>query len=596
MTPRTLVDVFRNLEGLNKPDLHLYKKDGAWRPISSSEFIDRVKWLSSGLGVLGVQPGDRVALLSENRPEWSLIDFACQCYGVPLVPIFPTMVASQADYLLNDSGSVIAFASTADQAAKVLDAKSNCPGLKHVVVLDDFSAPGVLPFSKVLADGRAAHEADPAAFDRRADTRTPDDLATLIYTSGTTGEPKGAMLTQSNFVSNMLAGCTILPFDSTFVALSFLPLSHVFERLIEYCYYHRGSTIAFAESLDKLKDNFVEVNPSIFGAVPRVYEKIYARVFDKVAKGSPIQQKIFYAALDVAKQVLALRAQKKTPGLALALQHFVFERLVYKKVRAALGSRFRMAISGGAPLSKELAEFFWAFGVEIYEGYGLTETSPVIAVACPSAWKLGTVGRILPGVEAKIADDGEILTRGPHVMKGYFKKPEATKEAIDEQGWFHTGDIGLIDEDGFLKITDRKKELIVNSNGKNIAPAPIESMLKNEAFVSQAVVIGDRRRFLSCVFVPDLEKLASWAESNGAVGKTVDELVVDPRVLAIFQEIISRWNKGKPNEQMIRKFSLLAADFTIEGGELTPKLSVKRRVIDSKYKSVIDAMYAGSGE
>ncbi len=596
MTPRTLVDLFRSFESLNKPDLHLYKKGGTWRPISSKDFVDRVKWLSCGFETLGVKPGDRIALLSENRPEWSVIDFACQCFGAVLVPIFPTMVASQADYLLNDSGSVVAFASTQDQAQKVLDAKANCPGLKHVVVLDEVPFGGILAYAKVLEDGKAAFEKDPSAFDRRAEARTPDDLATLIYTSGTTGEPKGAMLTQSNFVSNTLAGCSILPLDSSDVALSFLPLSHVFERLIEYCYYYRGVTIAFAESLDKLKDNFLEVNPTTFGAVPRVYEKVYSRIQDKVAAGSPLKQKLFASALEVGKEVLALKAKKKTPGAVLAAQHFVFERLVYSKVRQALGSRFRFAISGGAPLSKELAEFFWAFGVEIYEGYGLTETSPVIAVACPSAWRLGTVGRILPGVEAKIADDGEILTRGPHVMKGYYKKPEATKEAIDPEGWFHTGDIGLIDEDGFLKITDRKKELIVNSNGKNIAPAPIENALKNEAFVSQAVVIGDRRKFLSCLMVPDLEKLAGWAEANGADGQTPEELVADPRILTIFQEIIDRWNKGKPHEQMIRKIALVPSEFTIEGGELTPKLSVKRRVIDTKYKALIDAVYSGSGE
>ena len=596
MTPRTLVDLFRNLEGLNKPDLHLYKKNGSWLPISSKEFVERVKWLSCGLETLGVRPGDRVALLAENRPEWSVIDFACQCYGAALVPIFPTMVASQADYLLNDSGTVVAFASTQDQASKVLDAKASCPGLKHVVVLDEVPFGGILTYEKVLADGKAAFEKDPSAFDKRADARTPDDLATLIYTSGTTGEPKGAMLTQSNFVSNAMAGCSILPFDSNNVALSFLPLSHVFERLIEYCYYHRGVTIAFAESLEKLKDNFLEVNPTMFGAVPRVYEKVYSRIQEKVAAGSPLKQKLFAAALAVGKEVLELRAKKKTPGAALAAQHFVFERLVYSKIREAMGNRFRFAISGGAPLSKELAEFFWAFGVEIYEGYGLTETSPVIAVACPSAWRLGTVGKILPGVETKIADDGEILTRGPHVMKGYYKKPEATKEAIDPDGWFHTGDIGLIDEDGFLKITDRKKEIIVNSNGKNIAPAPIENALKNEAYVSQAVVIGDRRKFLSCLLVPDPEKLASWAQAHGLAEKSPEEMVWDPRLHQIFQEIVDRWNKGKPHEQMIRKFVLVPSEFTIEGGELTPKLSVKRRVIDTKYKALIDTMYEGTGD
>ncbi|MCG3190955.1 MAG: Long-chain-fatty-acid--CoA ligase FadD15 [Thermoanaerobaculia bacterium] len=594
MTPRTLVDIFRNLKSLNKPDLHLYKKDGQWHPISSNEFIERVKWVSCALEGLGVGQGDRVALLSENRTEWATVDFACQCYGAVMVPIFPTMVSAQAEYLLQDSGTVVAFASTDEQAKKVLDAKGNCPKLKHVVVFNDLHEPGLISYESLLAEGKKIHESNPSAFDQRADSRTPDDLATLIYTSGTTGEPKGAMLTQNNFVSNVLAGCQVLPFDSSNVALSFLPLSHVFERLIEYCYYHRGATIAFAESIDALKDNLLEVNPTLFGAVPRVYEKVYGRIHDKVAKGTPLQKKIFESAIETGKEVLELRQAKKSPGAVLAAKHFLFEKLVYGKIRAALGSRFRLAISGGAPLAKDLAQFFWGIGVEIYEGYGLTETSPVIAVNTPSAWKLGTVGRVLPGVEVKIAEDGEILARGPNIMKGYFNKPEATREAIDPDGWFHTGDIGIVDEDGFLKITDRKKELIVNSNGKNIAPAPLENALKTEPFISQAVIIGDRRKFLSCLIVPNLEKLADWANSNGMAGKRAEDLIADERVKAIYQKILDRANTDKPHEQMIRRFMLLPAEFTIEGGELTPKLSVKRRVVDTKYKDLIDQMYAGS--
>ena len=317
------------------------------------------------------------------------------------------------------------------------------------------------------------------------------------------------MLTQQNFVSNVVAGCSILPFDSSAVALSFLPLSHVFERMLEYCFYHRSATIAYAESIDKLRDNMGEVNPHLFGAVPRVYEKIYARVQENLAKSSPGQAEALRAG-DRRRQE-GRRAQgrrSRRPGFTLALQHFVFERLVYRKVRAALGSRFRFAISGGAPLARELAEFFWAIGVEVYEGYGLTETSPVIAVNCPSAWRLGAVGKILPGVECRIAPDGEILTRGPHIMKGYYNKPKETADAIDSEGWFHTGDIGVLDEDGFLAITDRKKEILVNSNGKNIAPAPIESFLKSQDFVSLPVIIGDKRKFLSCLIVPNFEKLA----------------------------------------------------------------------------------------
>jgi len=598
MTPRTLVDIFRSLADTPKPDLLLHKQGGKWIPISTAEFMDRVKNVSCALEGLGVKQGGRVALLSENRPEWSIVDFACQCYGAVLVPIFPTMVAEQVAYLMKDSGTTIAFASTSEQAAKILAAKEASPevkqALKHVIVFDASSLAGTTPYAGILETGRAAQAADPSAFEKRANARQPSDLATLIYTSGTTGEPKGAMLMQSNFVSNAVAGSSVLPFDSSAVALSFLPLSHVFERCIEYCYYYRSATIAYAESIDKLRDNLSEVNPHLFGAVPRVYEKIYGRVQETLSKSSPGKQKLFAKAVEAGKKVTALRAKKQTPGFGLALEHFVYERLVYRKVRAALGSRFRFAISGGAPLAKELAEFFWAVGVEIYEGYGLTETSPVIAVACPAAWRLGTVGKILPGVECRIAADGEILTRGPHVMKGYFGKPKETAEAIDANGWFHTGDIGRIDEDGFLMITDRKKEILVNSNGKNVAPAPIEGHFKGHPFVSLPVVIGDRRKFLSCLFVPNFEKLAAWAKENGLGSLPMDDLVKEPRVVAIFQSAVDDWNTGKPHEMLINRFAILPRDLTIESGELTPTLKVKRRIVDEHFKHLIDGMYEGT--
>jgi long-chain acyl-CoA synthetase len=594
MTPRTLVDIFRNLSSYQKPDLLLHKKDGAWRPTSTKEFTERVQALAAALEGLGVKTGDRVALLSENRPEWAITDFACQCYGAILVPIFPTMVSEQAEYLLRDSGSVVAFCSNAVQAQKVLDARSTCPMLKKVVLFDEAVVKGTEPFDDVLVEGRKAHAADPSAFDRRADARKPDDLATLIYTSGTTGEPKGAMLLQSNFVSNVLATSDLLPLPPTTVALSFLPLSHVLERMLEYFYYHFGVTIAFAESIDKLKDNLSEINPHIFAAVPRVYEKVYGRVMDNVSKAPAARQKLFFRALDVGKRVLVLRAQKKTPDVFLAIQHFVFDHLVFGKIRTALGSRFRYSISGGAPLSKELAEFFWAVGVEVYEGYGLTETSPVISVNYPGAWRLGSVGRIIPGVECRIAPDGEILTRGPHVMRGYFNKPDATKEAIDADGWFHTGDIGKIDADGFLAITDRKKELIVNANGKNIAPAPIEGFLKGNPFISLPVIIGDRRRYLSCLIIPNFDKLKDWAGQNGLGSLSFESLAEEPRVKDLYQKAIDEWNAGKSHEQQIVKFAILPADLSIEGGELTPTLKVKRRIIDQKYKAIIDSLYAGN--
>jgi long-chain acyl-CoA synthetase len=378
------------------------------------------------------------------------------------------------------------------------------------------------------------------------------------------------------------------------VALSFLPLSHVFERLIEYCYYHRGATVAFAESIDKLRDNLGEVNPHLFGAVPRVYEKVYARVMDKVDAGSPAKKKLFQSAIEVGKEVLALRAEKKTPGGVLALQHFLYERLVYRKIREALGSRFRFAVSGGAPLAKDLAEFFWAIGVEIYEGYGLTETSPVIAVNGPAAWRLGAVGRILPGVECRIAPDGEILTRGPHVMKGYYNKPEATAEAIDPDGWFHTGDIGVIDGDGFLKITDRKKEIIVTNGGKNVAPQPVENLLKADPYIEQAVLIGDHRNHITALIVPHFPALRDWCHRKHLQFESDAEMVAHSKVYAKLMKHVNQVNAHLSNYEKVRKIAILEKEMTFENGLLTPSMKVKRRVVAEVYADVIEKLYAGS--
>ncbi len=354
----------------------------------------------------------------------------------------------------------------------------------------------------------------PGIFEQRAARVRSDDVATIIYTSGTTGEPKGAMLTHGNFVSNVVACCSVVPFTSESTALSFLPLSHVFERMLDYAYLYRGSSIAYAESIDKLRDNFLEVNPHCFGAVPRVYEKVHGRILEKADKGSAIKKKIFAWALNVGRQRLAYEERGERVPSGLARKARLADRLVFAKIRHALGSRFRFAVSGGAPLSRDLAEFFLGAGVTIYEGYGLTETSPVIAVNGPRAWRLGTVGRPIPGVEVSIAADGEILSRGPHIMKGYYQKPQATAEAIDADGWFHTGDIGHLDKDGFLAITDRKKDLIVLAGGKKAAPQPIENELKKSPFIGLPIVIGDRQKFLATLIVPNFDRLKEWAASG----------------------------------------------------------------------------------
>ena len=450
-----------------------------------------------------------------------MADYAILCAGAWSVPIYPTLPAHQIAPLLNDCGAKAIFVSTIEQLGKVLQIKAQCPALDHVIAVDASppAEPGYLSFHALADKGRPTLEMSPAVFEQRAARVKPEDVATIIYTSGTTGEPKGAMLTHSNFVSNVTASCEVVPITGDAVALSFLPLSHVFERMLDYAYLYRGSSIAYAESIDKLRDNFVEVNPHAFGAVPRVYEKVHARIIEKVEAGSGLKKKLFYWAVGVGRERVAYEERRQplpagSPAGKLA-DSSSFRRSatpsepVPLRVSSARRSRAtsRNSLSGGS---------------EIYEGYGLTETSPVIAVNGPDAWRLGTVGKPLGNVEVKIAPDGEILTRGPHVMKGYFNKPEATAEAIDAEGWFHTGDIGKIDEGGFLVITDRKKDLIVLAGGKNVAPQPIENELKGSPFIGVPIVLGDRQKFIAAVIGPELRPAArarQVVELDGGLGE-----------------------------------------------------------------------------
>jgi long-chain acyl-CoA synthetase len=432
----------------------------------------------------------------------------------------------------------------------------------------------------------------PGIFDQRRSRVRPEDVATIIYTSGTTGEPKGAMLTHGNFVSNVVSASEVVPFSADAVALSFLPLSHVFERMLDYAYLYRTATIAYAESVEKLAANFLEVNPHCFGAVPRVYEKVYDRIQTKAAQGGGLKKKLFDWAVGVARRRVGYVDRGEPMPAGLAFRFRIADALVLKKIRAALGKNFRFAVSGGAPLSRDLAEFFIGAGVQIYEGYGLTETSPVICVNGPGRSRLGTVGRAIRGVEVRIADDGEILTRGPHIMKGYFNKPEATSEAIDRDGWFHTGDIGEI-RDGYLSITDRKKDLIVLAGGKKAAPQPIENALKRSPYVALPVVIGDRQKFLAALIVPNFDRLRQWAAAE-KVDVKWDALDAEPAVRRLFQADIDAYNAGRPHHEQIRAFALLPSDLTVEDGSITPTLKVKRRILESRYASLIEAMYAAA--
>jgi len=590
--PRTLCDIFLTAAVSGKPDLLLAKSGGAWRPISSADFGFTVKALSLGLNSLGIQPGDRVAILSENRPEWAMADFATLCAGAVSVPIYPTLPAKQVAPLLCDSGARAVFVSTADQLAKIRTVRAGCPALEYVICVDPPppSEPGFIAFGQAVDKGRPTLEMSPDLFEQRARRIRSEDLATIIYTSGTTGEPKGAMLTHGNFVSNVLAACQVVPVSREAVALSFLPLSHVFERMIDYSYFHVGATVAYAESIDKLRDNFVEVDPSTFAAVPRVYEKVHDRILDKAQSGSALKKKLFFWALEIGKARVASRERGEPLSSALAWKARIADALVFKKIRAALGSRFRYAVSGGAPLSRDLAEFFLGAGVTIYEGYGLTETSPVICVNGPGRMRLGTVGRPIPGVEVRISEDGEILTRGPHIMKGYFGKPEATAEAIDAEGWFHTGDVGHLDADGFLKITDRKKDLIVLAGGKKAAPQPIENELKKSAYIEMPIVLGDRHKFLAALIVPKFDRVREYAERSG-IAFQPESIDSNPQIRALFQKELDAYNKDKPHHEQVRAFALLPSDLTIEDGAITPTLKVKRRILETRYQGLIAEMY-----
>jgi len=591
---RTLNDIFAKTVSIDRPAIMKYKSGDKWIDVTIPEFRDSVHGFAYALHDLGVKSGDRVAILSDNRPEWTISDFAILCASAVTVPVYPTLLGWQIEYILNDAGTVAVVCSNKEQLDKILEIRAHVPALNNIIVCDPPQQlpDGVRTFRDVVKHGLELEKADPGWFDQSRNSRRPDDLATLVYTSGTTGNPKGAMLTHGNITSNVVTVrdvVTIGPGDS---ALSILPLSHIFERMLDFLYYYKGGTIAYAENVNKVADNLQEIRPQYFAGVPRLFEKMRARVLDKVAGDPPVKQKIFAWAVKVGEERLPYIVDRKPMPLGLKLKSAVANKLVFSKILARLGGNVKYVVSGGAPLSAELGAFFVGAGVEILEGYGLTETSPVIAVNRPDKRRIGTVGPIIPGVEVKIAPDGEILTRGPHVMKGYWNNPEATAQAIDQQGWFHTGDIGEIDKDGFLKITDRKKDILINAYGKNIAPQPLEALLKSSPYVGTPVLIGDRRKFLVALIVPNFEKLEREAAALGVQFGSKDELVRDEKVKALMQNEIDRFNQNLDRQEKIRRFALLPRDFTIEDDEITPSLKVKRKNIDKKYKHVIDSLYA----
>jgi long-chain acyl-CoA synthetase len=598
-SPGTLNQIFFDaVAKFNKPDALQAKVGGTYRPISHTELADRVRRCALGLEELGVRPGDRVAILSENRPEWAIADYACLTAGLTDVPVYPTLPADQITYILRDSGAVAAFCSTAEQSAKIASIRGDCPAFKHLIGFSADRQTGEdMTIGEVEARGAAVDTpARKDAYKQRATAVKPDDLATLIYTSGTTGEPKGVMLSHDNIYSNVLAASTAVPFEGVDVCLSFLPLSHIFERMAgHYLMMYSGTSIAYAESIDTVPINMQEVKPTLVLSVPRLYEKMYARVLENALAGGGLKTKIFFWARKVADRWADEKLAGRTPGGLLGWQYGIAQKLVFSKLQARTGGRLRYFVSGGAPLAPEINKFFYAAGLVILEGYGLTETSPLISVNTPKAFRIGTVGKVGPGVEVAIAPDGEILTRGPHVMKGYYNKPTATAEAIDSDRWFHTGDIGVL-EDGFIRITDRKKDIIVTAGGKNIAPQPIETKVKTNKYVSQAVMIGDKRKYPVMLVVPNWDNLEKWAALKNIIWTSRSQLLEMPTIRAKVEKEVADELEGLAKYEVPKKIALLEHDFSIERGELTPTLKVKRRVIDKTYKAMIDGMYAeGNG-
>jgi long-chain acyl-CoA synthetase len=594
--PRTLNDLF--FGGLDRygqrPVALRVKRGGAWQEISYAEVRDRVQCFAAGLRELGVIPGSHVALLSENRPEWAYADYGCLTAGCADVPIYPTLPAGQIAYVLRDSAAAAIVVSSKAQLEKILAIRHPdvTPALRHIIAMDDDAVgPGVMPLADLFARGRSALARYPR-WREEALQAGPDDLATLIYTSGTTGDPKGVMLTHGNLASNVVAGLQVLGLRDTDECLSFLPLSHVFERMAgHYCMWQAGCIINYAQSIDTVSADLIERRPTVVLSVPRLYEKIYARVIEG-ASGSALKRRIFGWSRAAGETWAEYVMARKPVPAGLAFKKAVADRLVFSKLRARTGGRLEFFVSGGAPLSAEIAKFFYAAGLPIYEGYGLTETSPVITVNTREHIRIGTVGRALPGVEVRIAPDGEILTRGPHVMRGYYNKPEATREAIDAEGWFHTGDIGLIDPDGFLKITDRKKDIIVTAGGKNISPQPIENRVKGNKFILNAVMIGDKRKFPIMLVVPNLEELRAWAASHRIAAGDDAALLALPEAGDKIEREVKKTLRDLAQFEMPKKVLLIQQDFSIESGELTPTLKVKRRVVEKRYQGMIDAAYS----
>ena len=591
--PRTLPDLFKQaVEKHDLSDALNYKYDGVWKAISSGEMLRRIERIAFGLIAAGLSKGEKAAILAANSPEWTLSDAACQFAGVVDVPIYTTLSPSAIKYILNDSEAKLLFLENRAAYDRIADALVDCPSVRKLIFFDAarVNLANALDLTELESEGERLKELRPELLSEVGSSA--DELATLIYTSGTTGEPKGVMLTHANIISNVIDAGEKFDFSIHDISLSVLPLTHVFERSAMYLYIFNGMSVFYAESVEKVPDNLREVRPTIFIGVPRIFEKVYAKAKLKAAQAGGLREKVFDWAIEIAIQYAIKQGRRESVPLTLSLKHRVADRLIYSKLREFFGGRLRACITGGAALSDDIFLIFTGAGITIMQGYGLTETSPVLTSNNASEVKLGTVGKPIHNVQLRIADDGEIEATGPGVMLGYYKKPDATAAAFTADGWFRTGDIGEIDEEGFLRITDRKKELFKTSGGKYIAPSPIEQMIRSSRFVSQVVLVGNERKFASALIVPNFEMLESYVKLKGLDARTPQEMCRNERIIDLITRQIAAATEGLAQFEKVKKFALLENELTVEGGELTPTLKIKRRVVEEKYRDVIDRMYA----
>lgn len=596
MTAQTIPSLFfEQANRLTVSPLFWVKGPSRYRPLSWTVAAEQVESLALFLLSQQIQPGDRVVILSENRHEWAIADLAIQSVGAWTVPLYPSLTSNEIALILRDCEPAACIVSNGDQAKKLRAISPPVASIRALVIMDTapLEPPREAAWAQALGKGRETASQHQETLQRRLTALQPEQTATLIYTSGTTGEPKGVMLSHRNFLSNVEASLNAVPIGGSDRHLSFLPLCHVFERMAGwYLMLRVGASIAYADSMDTIPQDMLAAQPTIMLGVPRFFEKLHARIQDGVTKAPPLKRRMFAWALGVGQRTAPYRMRGRPLPAGLALRHALADTLVYHKVRQRLGGRLRFFVSGSAPLAKSVAEFFYHLGVVILEGYGLTETSPVIAVNRPDALKFGTVGPLLDGVEVKIAEDGEILTRGPHVMQGYYRKPEQTAEVIHD-GWFSTGDIGMIDAEGFLVITDRKKDLIKTAGGKFIAPQKLEQRFISDPLIAQAFVYGDRQPYCVALIVPNMARLAEHAMKQGWSFRSFGELVKLPAMRELMWARVNARQQDLPGFEQVKAIALLEQEFTQAGGELTPTLKAKRAAIATRYEAVLHGLYHG---